>query len=125
MDTKTDGEILDADSPYQGHHGTIVGNRDPQRHIAVKRTLGHRPTCDCDADEAVPSVVLDPFTGSGTTLQAAINTGRRFVGCEIAKHYLPLVEERASTPWVPKSRRQSGDRKERPQNSLQLSLFAQ
>lgn len=102
IDTKV-GEymVLDKDSPYQDHAGTICGNRDPQRHIAVKRTLGYRPTCGCQA-ESVPAIVFDPFTGSGTTLQVSVNTGRRFVGCEIAEHYLPLIQERAATPWAPK-----------------------
>lgn len=103
-ETKVEGfQVLDPDSPYQGHAGTIVGNRDPQRHIAVKRTLGYRATCDCDAGEPVPCRVADPFTGSGTVLQVSINTGRQFFGSEIAEHYLPLIQERADTPWAPKT----------------------
>jgi DNA modification methylase len=103
-DTKTgEFQVLDPDSPYQGQPGTIVGNRDPQRHIAVKRTLGYRATCNCNAGDPVPCVVADPFTGSGTVLQVATNTGRQFFGSEIAEHYLPLIQERAATPWVPKT----------------------
>jgi DNA modification methylase len=91
-DTKVDGVSEDTH-----------GNRDPQRHIAVKRTLGYRATCGCNAGDPVPCVVADPFTGSGTVLQVATNTGRRFFGSEIAAHYLPLIQERAATPWVPKT----------------------
>ena len=32
----------------------------------------------------------------------SINTGRQFVGSEIAPHYLPLIQERAATPRAPK-----------------------
>ncbi|MCP5136043.1 MAG: site-specific DNA-methyltransferase [Gammaproteobacteria bacterium] len=32
-------------------------------------------------------LVLDPFAGSGTTGLAALNTGRRFLGCELGADY--------------------------------------
>ncbi len=32
-------------------------------------------------------VVIDPFSGSGTTACAAIRSGRRFVGCELSRSY--------------------------------------
>lgn len=39
-------------------------------------------------------VVLDPFTGSGTTAEVAIKTGRRFMGCELSPDYLELAKKR-------------------------------
>ncbi len=50
-------------------------------------------------------VVLDPFAGSGTTLIAASNLGRRGLGLELYPHYLPLFEER-----MRKEAREGGER---------------
>ena len=41
-------------------------------------------------------VALDPFMGSGTTAIAALQTGRRFVGCEISPEYRALALRRLS-----------------------------
>lgn len=38
--------------------------------------------------------ILDPFTGSGTTGVACVNTGRRFVGIEIDKGYCDIAVKR-------------------------------
>ena len=40
-------------------------------------------------------VVLDPFAGSGTTLEAANLLKRRFIGCESDKQYKDIIEVRA------------------------------
>lgn len=37
------------------------------------------------------ALVLDPFTGSGTTGIAAVQSGRRFVGCEIDPQYFDIA----------------------------------
>jgi len=42
--------------------------------------------------------VLDPFGGSGTTGQVALQHGRRAVLCELNANYLPLIEGRLPTP---------------------------
>ncbi len=42
--------------------------------------------------------VLDPFLGSGTTVKAALNLGRRAVGYEINAAYLGLIKESLGCP---------------------------
>jgi len=45
-------------------------------------------------------IVLDPFMGSGTTAQVALQHGRQYLGCELNPEYGPLQQERiaAATP---------------------------
>ena len=57
------------------------------------KTLGWQPTCKCNADK-VPSLVLDPFLGAGTTLWVAKKLNRRAVGYEISEEYCQLDLER-------------------------------
>jgi hypothetical protein len=46
-------------------------------------------------------VVLDPFLGSGTTLQVCRITHRRGIGFEIVKEYADLIKRRISEDWTP------------------------
>lgn len=46
-------------------------------------------------------VVLDPFTGSGTTLQVAKHLGRKAVGIELNSEYLPMIERRLQQNVLP------------------------
>ena len=45
----------------------------------------------------VGDVVLDPFTGSGTTLKVAKDLGRRFVGYELSKSYESVIDLKVKT----------------------------
>jgi len=39
-------------------------------------------------------IVLDPFTGSGTTLIAAKKLGRKYIGIELEPEYVKIAEAR-------------------------------
>ncbi len=39
-------------------------------------------------------IILDPFTGSGSTGEAALLEGRNFVGCELSHEYHAIAVER-------------------------------
>jgi DNA modification methylase len=47
-------------------------------------------------------IVLDPFMGSGTTAQVAMQHGRQYLGCELNPAYKDLQEERIQTQIKPK-----------------------
>ena len=118
------GRVSDDDgSPYEKHQGMIVGNRDPQRHTTVTHVLGYRPSCQCGTAETRRPVVLDPFCGSGTTGQVAINMGCNFVGIEAKPEYAELAVERLNTPWVPVSERKKPNGKRRKKLKDQKQLF--
>ena len=47
------------------------------------------------------NLVLDPFAGSGTTLNAAKELGRRFVGIEVNPDYVKICENRLMQEVLP------------------------
>jgi site-specific DNA-methyltransferase (adenine-specific) len=46
-------------------------------------------------------VVLDPFSGSGTTAKMARETGRRFIGIEVNPEYVEISRKRLAQQALP------------------------
>ena len=86
---------------------------------AVYETIAFQPSCTCaghfvdepftpdDPDrtwrkfiadmpvpDPVPAVVLDPFSGSGTTGAVALSLGRRYIGIELSAEYAAMSRKR-------------------------------
>ncbi len=70
----------------QAHHEGV--------YTAEYITVGWQPTCTCDVVEPVPCNVLDPFSGSGTTVAVAHKMGRHGIGIELNHKYIKLAERR-------------------------------
>jgi DNA methylase len=58
------------------------------------KTVGWQPSCTCHAGEPMPSLILDPFSGSGTTGIVALRHGRRYLGLELNPSYVTMSERR-------------------------------
>jgi len=57
-------------------------------HLNTSSISGYRPTCDCGRSGYVSGICLDPFVGSGTTLEVARECGVRAIGLDISHEYL-------------------------------------
>ena len=82
-------------SPFGGDMSKV----DYGAGVYRRETLGWEPTCKCGPDaDIIPALVLDPFSGSGTTLSVAQSLGRWSVGLDLNEEYLTLAQKRISTP---------------------------
>lgn len=72
---------------HSGFYPGEVGHHPTQKPIKLMQALIELTT-------QKGQVVLDPFCGSGTTLVAALQTGRNYVGFEISKEYALIAAKR-------------------------------
>lgn len=73
---------------------SFKGHGFPHIDPPTYRTLGWARTCGCEDQSVRGCLVLDPFAGSGTTLQEAYGLGRDYLGVEINPVTLPEIEKR-------------------------------
>lgn len=88
----------------EGRGHSVSGQRPIKRNAASLtasyQTTGWKPTCSCGC-EPIPSIVLDPFCGSGTAGEVCRNLSRRFIGIDLSAEYLqknalPRAERKTS-----------------------------
>lgn len=88
-----------------GNHGSGLGGRSAIVRAGISaggnlaRTTGHPHTKPLGVmqhliDAAPPGVVADPFAGSGSTLVAAKQLGRRAIGVELDERYCEVAANR-------------------------------
>ena len=87
------------------HHDTILVNAYSTRwltgidkHPAQKRVAPYRALIDAFPNEPV---VFDPFMGSGSIGQAALEAGRDFIGVEKMREWFVIAEARLNGLSLP------------------------
>jgi site-specific DNA-methyltransferase (adenine-specific) len=77
---------------------TIPTKPYPEAHFAVYPAELIRTCIKAGCPKG--GVVLDPFAGSGTTLEEAIRQGKDYIGIELKDDYIELIEKRLSKVQV-------------------------
>jgi site-specific DNA-methyltransferase (adenine-specific) len=75
-----------------GRHSTFIENKENTQHPTGKPLSLFRQFVALFSDTG--DVVLDPFMGSGTTIRAAKDLGRKAIGIEIEERYCEIAANR-------------------------------
>ena len=115
-----DVEVQRIKDPTRHTGRAAVGCTDRQdadydRMLRFSSMKGWKPGCECGSREVNPCVVLDPFSGSGTTGMVAWQQGCSYIGLDVNGSYLELAQARIRGHKAPQ--------KEDPQEGGSLDLF--
>jgi site-specific DNA-methyltransferase (adenine-specific) len=80
-------------------HGFIKDASEPKEHPTQKPLMLFRGILN-DFSKA-GDLILDPFAGSGTTLRAAKDLGRKAIGIELSEQYCEIAARRLSQNVLP------------------------
>ena len=90
-----DGYAAGTGRTNHGTGGSTLANEADK----VRRTItGYACACPDTTAPTRPAVVLDPFSGTGTTAAVAHTLGRHGVGIDLSADYLRLAEWRCNDP---------------------------
>lgn len=81
-----------ADSNDQGSNRQKDGHKNG--YIYQHRTLGWLKACSCETQETKPCIVLEPFSGAGTTPMVARKLGRDYYAIEKKPEYKAISDKR-------------------------------
>jgi site-specific DNA-methyltransferase (adenine-specific) len=98
---KLPNQISQHDSGGLGRE-TSVNKRINEQYVNAPTTKNFHPTVKptllmeylIKLVTPIGGVILDPFTGSGSTGKAALLNGYKFIGIELTEEYLPIIEGR-------------------------------
>lgn len=90
---KRRSQVFKTAVPFENATGSEYLGHPTQKPVALMRRLIETAELD--------GIVLDPFMGSGTTLRAAKDLGRKAIGIEIEERYCEIAAKRLAQEVLP------------------------